>query len=165
MANLDEWLDAFEEFSDAEVEAKVRDAESKAQGLQAQLDALHTRAASLRVLLDARRKLHDSRVTPGRSEAARPTVGDVVHRRSPNGTSQAILNVMRTDPHGDWPIGRILEELAARGHLPSSKDPRRAVDATLHRLTNVTEEVKRPQRGVYRLSPSPLNEEIPPPDG
>jgi hypothetical protein len=67
---------------------------------------------------------------------------------------------MRTAPDAEWPIAEILSGLDAGGQLPTSKDPRRAVDATLHRLSRVTNELERTGRGMYRLAPSVLNEQI-----
>jgi hypothetical protein len=164
--NLDEWLDAFGAFSEEEVNQAIEAANKEAGELQARLEALHTRRASLQVLLEARTKARESQEAPRPTPHERaPTFGDVLTRRAANGTSQAILDLMRTNPGAEWSIADILEGLKERDRLPSSKDPRRAVDATLHRLTNATHELERRGRGVYRLAPSLLNQEIGAKDG
>ncbi len=157
---LDNWLDAFDAFSDEEVNEKIEAANAEVTELQSRADALMTRAASLRVMLDARRKSRAMSQIKETSQETLPTFGDVISTRSSNGTSQAILDLMRTDEDSNWPISRILQGLEFNERLPTSKDPRRAVDATLHRLASVTGELNRVGRGVYRLSPSTLNEKI-----
>ncbi len=166
MDTIDQWLAGFDAFSDESVGLTIKSAEEEAAELRERADMLLTRAASLRILLEARQKAQqqNARVRPPAAEAKAvampPTIGQVLSGRSPNGTSQAILDLMRTAPDSDWPISEILSGLAANERLPTSSDPRRAVDATLHRLTKVTQEIERKERGVYRLSKSPLNEPV-----
>src|SRR5262245_41656410 len=124
--DIDKWLEGFDAFSDERVMLAITKAEEEARELRERSDALLTRAASFRILLDARqRNRQQNAVVEAPAAAATatvrpPTVGQVLSKRPSTGTSQAILDLMRTDPDSEWPIARILDGLVASDQLPNS---------------------------------------------
>jgi peptidoglycan hydrolase CwlO-like protein len=162
---LDQWLEAFENFPELEAKDQIQKMEEEIVRLQSEAQELQSRITALKSLISGRQLLRGlvtgafASGATGPAGPTGPTLGSVVSRSS-IGTSQAILDLMRTSPESLWGISDILQGLEARSQLPNSQDPRRAVDATLHRLTNVTEQIERMDRGVYRLVNSDQEKEV-----
>ena len=68
------------------------------------------------------------------------------------GTSERVLEVIRTAPERNWSLPEIIDELETRGQMPATSDPRNVLQATLHRLTRMSGHLERIGGGLYRLT-------------
>lgn len=113
---------------------------------------------ALRMMLQARRMLEGQEAdlswlfTQTLFKAARPADRDPTQAEQRPGTSAAVLQVLASDPMRAWGAKEIFEALQTRGWLPDSQEPRKALGATLSRLTERTKQIDRVGRGLYRLS-------------
>jgi hypothetical protein len=163
--SLQDWLEKIADFPEEDARAEI-------VRLNEEIQERFTRLNALMALLQARTAVTHEGPVPVTTTTFTANVGgqvpimtipitplpisqppDAVETvsRAKQGTSAAILDVMETDPRRSWTAKEILLLLAHRGQLPGSTDPRRAVDATLHRLAAKTHQIERVARGRYRL--------------
>jgi hypothetical protein len=125
-------------------------------------------AEALRLILQGRRLIVDG---PPRVRAvesvkaygggvARPMRDDVTESNSATtsrpSTSQAVLQVLSEAPGNAMSAKEIMRALEIRDWLPAAKEPRKALGATLSRLTERTGQLERIGRAVYRMRLEPV---------
>lgn len=171
--SLQDWLIQIESFPEEDARVEI-------DRLQAEINERMAQLQALAALLAARNAVvHDAGVnTFTVTQSGVATVGapigywpglqvplrgasEGVDAPSKLGTSAAIIAVMESDPRRQWSAKELLLALAQRRQLPGSSDPRRAVDATLHRLAEKTHQIERVARGRYRIvSAEPPREQL-----
>jgi hypothetical protein len=150
--DIDAWLDAAEGFPDREVVTRIEETERELRDLREKQLRLIRRLNALQSLVQTRAPIPGQ--TRFRIQAEHAASQASRARPEKIGTSAAVLSLMREAPEDEWAILDIYRGLGERGQLPTSKDPRRALDATIHRLGNVTHQIERVGKGRYRLTPS-----------
>jgi hypothetical protein len=154
---LDRWLEAFEDFPLEAAETEIERLEDRLDELRTEEVDLVRRIQALKALFVGRSTFEGIKngsmsVEVGRRAKGFPASGKAIRVGPQRGeTSKAVVSVMETDPTRIWSVLDILALLERRDQLPRSGDPRRALDATLHRLATKTKDIERVGRGLYML--------------
>ena len=129
------------------VQKKVEALRMDAAALRAQADEKEREAQGLLGLIAASAVYRPAPV--GAEPAAVALKPSPSARRT--GTTQAALRIIVSSPEKDWAVLDLLSALETEGLQPRGSDPRRALDATLHRLFT-SGKIRRVAPGVYRAA-------------
>jgi hypothetical protein len=157
---LKKWIRSLEALPEDEALEEANANREKAEKLRREADDLIREATALETLVEGRRRLaaRDG-LPPGIVSAGGKVMASTGMRQAPIekattiGTSAAVLEVMATEPEREWRVLDILQALEERDRLPRSSDPRRALDATVHRLAKRTRQIEHVGPGRYKLPP------------